>query len=237
MGTGVQLAPSPADSGAHLEHASSWARGGPQLTKARGLERNSRGVKSLHPNHTGCVSQDSAFVNPVSPVPGAPVKRQLLQQRIRQRSMCSRISTSLAVTAQRRVVIHLWTEAQASPHLLPLSEHHHHPLPGIAPCHVKRLCFQARRHFLIHSSSQCDPPLCWLLALNCFFFFFYKNTVFSWSGFPNVPCEPGDRREDHQPVPHSHLSLLSQPRWPPHGQPPPLGDQHCTPGCLQPATH
>lgn len=201
----------------------SRAEGGPQLTKARALERNSRGVRSLHPNHTR-VSQDSAFVNPVSSVPGALVKRQLLQQRIRQRSTCSRILTLLAVTVQHRVVIHPWAEAQARPHLLPLSVHPHHPLPVTAPCHMKRSCFQVRRHFVIHSGSQWDPLLCWLLCLNHFIiFFFYKNTVFSRSGFPNVPCEPRDGREDHQPFPHSHLSLLSQPQWPPHGQPPPMG--------------
>lgn len=134
----------------HLEHAVSQADGCPWLTKAGGMERNRHGVRSPCPNHTRVAKIVSLWTRSALSL-GAPVKHQFLQERIRQKSMCSHILTLLAVTVQHRVVTHSWADVQAAPHLSPLSVHPHHPLP----C----LCFQARRYFLIHSRSQWEPSL------------------------------------------------------------------------------
>lgn len=119
---------------------------------------------------------------------GDPVKHHLLQENIRQKSMCS----------HRMTFTFVWAS--------------HHPLPCLVSCHMKSLCFQGIGHSLIHSSSQ-QESLLWLLSSICFIYCFDKNTVCSQSGSPSMPWEPGEGR-DHQPVPYAHPSLL--PKGPSH---------------------
>lgn len=90
-GTRVQLAPSKEDSGMHLEHAA--RRGGcRQLSKAGGMERIRHGVRSPCPHHTPAAKIVSLWTQSALSL-GALVKRQLLKERIGQKSRCSRILT------------------------------------------------------------------------------------------------------------------------------------------------
>lgn len=138
-GTRVQLAPSTEDSGMHLEHAAS--RGGlPALHQSWRYGEDQTGVGSPCPNHTPAAKIVSLWTRSALSL-GALVKRQLLKEKIGQKSRCSRILTLLAAPVKQRVVTHSWADLQASPLLSPLPTHPHHPLPWTMPCHVKSLCF------------------------------------------------------------------------------------------------
>lgn len=185
------------------------------------------GQISLSKSHPS--SQDSLWTQSVLSL-GAPVKCQLLQERIRQESMCSHILTLLVVTVQHRVVTHSWADVQAA-----LIFH-------LCLC-ILTTPFHAQRHATWKAYVSRLEDILWFipapsgnhhsvgsLPSSISFIFFDKNTMFSQSGYPNMPCELGEGREDHPPYPHPSLLSQSFQSWrPPRGQPPPLVNQHQTP--------
>lgn len=143
--------------------------------------------QSPHSNHAPVAKIPRLWTWPALSL-GDPVKHhfQLLQEKDRQKSMCSHSLSPLSVSSP------------------PPSMH------CVMP--HENLCFQSVGHSLIHSNSQ-QESLLWLLASICFIYGFDKNTMCSQSGYPSIPCELGEGR-DHQPVPYSHPSLL--PKAPSH---------------------